>query len=673
LDRGLRIQDLPRGRGVVVIEPGKNMLPNLFSPLSLGELRLRNRVVMLPMGTRFTQEGSVTLDEVEFYRARAANGVALITIGGSEVGGLGSSHSGRWKQPYRSEFVSSFATLASAVKAEGAQIIGQLWHRGSQPGSGAGTPIVSPSGVRTRTSPTVPHTLSTAEAAGVVGAFVRSAENLLEAGFDGIEIHGAHGYLVNEFLSPRTNSRQDEYGENGPHGRATFLFEILARIRSELGQSFPLGVRITADEEVEDGMRLPDTTDLARRLAATGAIQYLSIAVGVFGHYIKDMSHPVNATEQHCRTIREATGLPVISSQRINHPTNAESLLASGSADLIGLGRPLIADAEWVRHAASGDLGRIVPCVGLLQDCRNRSATIGCVHNATSGRERTTSPLIPARKVQRVAIIGGGPAGLEVARVAAERGHAVEVFERGSQLGGQVALASQAPNRAEIDGVVGYRVDELRRLRVSVHLRTEVDAAMVQGLHADVVVLATGARPRLPDIPYVSDQARIVTSFDVHRPDFELSGARTAAVVDSGDGSWDAYGAAELLAARGLRVHVISPAANPAAGIPAESLPPLLRRLRRAGVEVRSMSAVSMVEAGSVHVYDPFRVEATGLLEEVALDADLVVVAGIREPVSELAIELEGRLAILHSVGDCVTPNGISGAIRQAYNLAVSL
>jgi 2,4-dienoyl-CoA reductase (NADPH2) len=303
------------------------------------------------------------------------------------------------------------------------------------------------------------------EIAEIVESFGICAANLRRSGHDGVEIHGAHGYLVGQFLSPATNFRDDAYGGT-PERRLRFLRELIASIRKHCGEDFVLGLRLSADEEVADGLTIPDTAQIGKAIARDGGVDYLSITLGTRGLYVKDVTAPEATAERAAGIIRDASGLPVIVGQRITRPEVAERLLAEGNADLIGLARAVIADPEWVAKAARGEAERIRPCVGLNQDCRAFAPHLHCAVNPQAGRETVAAfmPRPQAPRPRRVAVIGAGPGGLEAARVAASAGHRVTLFEAGDGVGGQFLYAASLPRRGDLRRLIDHLSGELRHL-----------------------------------------------------------------------------------------------------------------------------------------------------------------------------------------------------------------
>lgn len=644
--------------------------PRLFEPLTIGTVTLPNRIVMLPAGPSLAFDGSVSDRDLDYFEARARGGVGLVVLGGTTVHETSQLRSRPLREAYRREHVARFARVARTVHRHGTKIVGQLVHLGRETIGESDLPMWAPSAVRSPRTPQTPHAMTSAEIEEVIEGFAESAGNLRDAGFDGVELHAAHGYLIAQFLSPAANHRDDHWGGSLTN-RTRFALRVIEAIRARCGADFLVGARISAIEELEDGLDLPASVAIAERLATVGCVDYLSVAIGTRGAYVKDMAAPAGIAVPLARAVRQATGLPVVASQRITHPTLAERVLEAGDADLIGMARALIADPMWPTWARDGRPERITPCVGLAQDCRryNGDGGVSCAHNPTAGRERELlAPLPRVATPRRVVVVGGGPAGLEAARVAAERGHDVVLFERERELGGRIALAALAPNRAEIDGVVSFRADELERLGVRLRIGVEAGVAQIRAEAPDAVVVATGSRQQPPDfeVDPAANVVDVATLF--RRGPAVLSGVRHAVVVDDGNGFWDTYSAAEFLAANGVRTAVLAAGGRLAGGIPFESVSSLLARLRGAAVDLRVLTAVSAVAPGAVTVYDPYRLAARRELQESTVDADLVVLVGPMEGDDRLAGALDGSVDV-HLVGDCVAPRRLTHAILEGHRV----
>ena len=654
--------------------------PHLFSSLALRSVTLRNRAVLLPMGIRFAHNGTPNEGDFAFYKARARGGVGLIITGGTPVHVNGTVRARDLYEPFNPDALPALARLVGEIHAEDVPVIGQLYHRGRLVSTDSDWPTWGPSAIASLATgdATIPHAMTIGEVEEMIDAYASSASALMSCGFDGIEIHGAHGYLVTQFLSASSNQRDDRYGGT-PENRMRFLLDIVAAVRTRIGSRAPLGVRLTADEgeHVVDGIRLPYTEQIAKALAATGEVDYISVAIGIRGGYVKDMSTPVGPALPHAEAVRRASGLPVIASQRITHPSLAEKVLAEGGADMIGMARALIADWEWVAKARDGRVDEIRPCIGCLQVCR--SGIMGCVHSPTSGRETTYPPWIVTRaeRSRRIVVVGGGPAGLEAAVQAATRGHRVVLFEADRKLGGQACVAALAPHRTDVDGVIAYRALELARLGVDVRVGRRVDAEAIVAEAPDAVVLATGAVPLPLDGIDGAESPHVIDVVRVQDPDecteTLLASSRHAVVIDNGHGFWESCSAAEALAVRGIGVTFVTPARSIAAGLPAESIGPLHRRLRWHDVTILPMHRVSEVRAQSVSVFDTVRVAATSILEEKDVPADVVVHFSGKRVVTALAGDLSGRVREVHLAGDCLAPRRINHAVLDGYRVGRAL
>jgi 2,4-dienoyl-CoA reductase (NADPH2) len=636
---------------------------HLFSPFTLGTLTLRNRIVGLPHGTARIVDGVPTDEDILYWEERARGGAGLLITGGTIVHPSSALRRRMLNEAYTEATVPMFRKRAEAIHAYGAKAIGQLVHLGREMiGAESDSPLRAPSPIQSPRALYRPIELTHEDIAEIIDAFAYSAGNLKRAGYDGTEIHGAHGYLVAQFLSPATNHRSDEYGGSF-EGRMRFLMEVLAAVRKSTGDNFVLGLRLSADEEVSGGLQLADTIQMVKKLSELNAVDYLNITLGIRGAYVKDLTTPQGIAIDAARVIRASTHIPVLVSQRIKDPEMAERIVAEGDADLVGVARALIADPDWPSKAEAGKSNEIIPCIGCNQDCRSFDPYLYCAVNPITGREGEWGASIEVSDhPKRIAVLGGGPAGLEAARVAALRGHSVVLFEKEPHLGGQVKLASREPHRKELFQVIDYLESEVRRLGVTVRLGERAEVNNLKSF--DSVILATGAVPVPPKVPGFNE-GNIMTVFDVLRSDnLSLKDGDSAVVVDDGTGFWPALSVAQRLAAAGLKVTYVTAARSIGASIPHESIQPLLNRLGSSGVRFMILHQIVGGNARNIRIRNVLNGE------EIAVEANLLVMDAGRRQEDHLVKELMGTTVEMHSIGDCVSPRRISNAIFEGHKVA---
>ena len=614
-----------------------------------------------------------TDEAVAFYEARAAGGVGLIVTGGTDAHASTAYRGRRAIEAFESASIPALEKVAQAIHRHGAKIFGQIAHLGREYNrelDDAEWPAFGPSSVAGATS-LAPHEMSVSEIVDFTAGYARSAHHLVTAGYDGVEIQANHGYLAAQFLSPRANRRLDQYG-GSPENRLRFLVDVISAVRRRIGDTPTVGVRLSADEEIEGGLRVPDAKDIVTTLGATGAIDYVSLSVGLSGSYIKDMFAAEGCAETRIAEIKRSTHLPIVISQRITRPEMAEEFLVRHSADLIGMARALIADPEWAAKAQGGRTPEIRPCVGSVQGCH--TFPLGCTQNPEAGREliwtHTRASQGRSSQARNVAVVGGGPAELEAARVAASCGHRVTLYEAQPTLGGQVTVAANAPGRSILREVIEYRRRELDRLRVTVRLNAPATAAHLIAGAPDLVIVATGARPRRPTFDG-SHRTHVVTVWDVLQGTLPAARggeqAQCALVVDDGTGSWEVFGAVEYLAETGIKVHFVTSAFAIGGGIPKESLRPLLQRIKRRNVDIHLMTRVVSVSSDTVRLCDSILTEGEALVDEREIAADLVVAYAGKEADLDLFEALNGRVPAIQAVGDCLAPRRIREAIYEGY------
>lgn len=641
--------------------------PHVFSPFQLGGTTLKNRLVALPAGTSMAHDGVPTHGDTEHFERLAAGGVGLVIGGATVVHPTTTLRSRKLVEAYVDEFVPAAAAKAEVIHRHGARFIGQLCHLGREfIGGESDSPPVAPSAIKTVRDAYPPHELTVAEIEDIVAGWATSTANLVAAGADGVEIHAAHGYLPAQFMSPLTNRRTDDFGGSFEN-RLRFMRMVMEAMRSVMPAGFVLGVRLSGEEEIPGGMDIEDCVRIAEHLAETG-VDYFSITHGTRGKYVKDSTNPDAVAVPSASRVRAATGLPTLVGQRIRDVGTAEQVVKAGHADLVGMARALIADPDLPVKSETGRVLEIRGCLGVNQDCRAFDPHLHCAVNAEVGRGRHPQVGVKAARSKEVYVIGGGPAGLEAARVAAGRGHKVSVFEQEPVLGGAVRVAAAAPHRATLIDAVGYLEQEMKRLKVDVHLAAGIDEGDLAEIMtiADHVVLATGSRSA--DLPAVLEGRPAATVDQALLGRLPATEVREAVVYDEGDGFWPAYSAAEALAQQGWRVTFATPLTALASRVPAESAGPLLSRLGAAGVDL--LVAHQLVVGADPSEPLVLRPLFGGRDRELA--APLTVWHQPRTAVDDLVRTTPSGAAV-SVIGDCVTPRRISHAIAEGYRAGAEI
>jgi len=638
----------------------------IFQPLSVGSLSLPNRVVMTTVKLGYaTPAGEVTHRHIAFYERRASGGVGLLTTEPLYIRKSGQELPTQMGV-YDDALVPGLADLVSGVHVAGGRIMAHINHAGR-----AANPKLVPEGDRVSASDVfcpanqvLPRPLTTREIGEIVGAFQDAARRVRKAGFDAIEIPFSHGYLVHQFLSPHTNRRHDGYGGSFEN-RLRFGREVLGAVRDEVGPAVPIVVRMNAVDYVDGGLGIEDAIILAKHLRDLD-VDALSLTSGTMCESVPFCLYPAGTPKAHllpmARRVRVASGLPVIVAGRIRSPSVARGALAAGQTDLIGLGRPLLADPDWVRKTEDGDEDAILLCAachqGCLGDLRKGRGT-HCLFNPLTGRESEIQ-LTPASGPRRVVVVGGGPAGLEAARVAAERGHRVTLFEERDHLGGQLFLAGRIPHKEGFQDALQHLELMATRAGVDIHRGSRITAEELLAQRPDAVVLATGGIPLSVAFPGLTD-TRWVLATEV------LEGAvqvETPSALLIG-GGLVGLEAAEYLAARGRKVTLVEMQEEVGSGLDMLPRAMLLKRLEAGQVEIHTRTRLTRL------THDVAVAEADG--REIRIPVETVVLAvGVR-PNREILDDLEGSGLEVHAVGDVLQPRGAGEAIREGLEAALRL
>ncbi|MFJ5547951.1 FAD-dependent oxidoreductase [Streptomyces sp. NPDC093225] len=669
--------------------------PHLLSPLDLGFTTLPNRVIMGSMhtGLEETERGFERL--AAFYAERARGGVGLIVTGGIAPNDRGRPFPGGARLTTEEE-AAEHRVITDAVHAEGGRIAMQILHFGRY----AYHPdLVAPSAVQAPISPFVPNELSDAEVEETVEDFVRAARLAKSAGYDGVEIMGSEGYLINEFTAEHTNKREDRWG-GSYENRVRFPLEIVRRTREAVGPDFILVYRLSMLDLVPGGSTLEEVVRLAKEIEAAGAT---IINTGIGWHEARiptiATSVPRGAFTWVTQKLMGAVSIPLVTSNRINTPEKAEEILAEGRADLVSLARPFLADADFVAKAAAARPETINTCIGCNQACLDHTFSgkiTSCLVNPRACHE-TELVLGPTRTAKRVAVVGAGPAGLACAVSAAERGHSVTLYEASGHIGGQLDIARRIPGKEEFDETVRYFATQLELHGIDVRLNTFADAAALAAEGYDDVVVATGVTPRTPDIEGV-DHPKVVTYLDVLR-DGAPVGERVAVVGAGGIG----FDVAEYLTDGGEGASQ-DPAvyfrhwgvdttygARGGLGTPERPVPPrtvhlLQRKTTKVGAGLGTTTGwihrtelkhrgVTMVAGATYERIDDEGLHITVDGEARTVPADTVVLCTGQEPRRDLYEELTAAGVRAHLIGgaDVAAELDAKRAIRQGTELAAGL
>jgi thioredoxin reductase len=492
-----------------------------------------------------------------------------------------------------------------------------------------------------------------------VNSFGSAAARLKEAGYDGIEIMGDGGMLVHEFLSPVYNKRSDEYG-GSLQNRLRFPLQVIGSIRDAIGHDMVLGFKICADEFTTGGMNLDDAKEIARQLEGDGRLDYFNTAAGIdiqAAAHVPPTYYPPGCFVYLSAALKETVQLPVFAMGRINDPVQAEKILKDGQADVIAMVRALICDPELPNKAREGRTEEIRHCIGCEEGCygRLRRARLPstCAINPEAGKEKEMA-IVPATIKKRVLVIGGGPAGLEAARVAAFRGHEVALFEKEPQLGGQANIAAKAPGRDDFAEIPRYYAYQLQMLGVKIHLDTEADEENINNVSPEAVVIATGSLPLSLGVP-ILDGANVVELQDVLQ-DKVVTGENV--VVVAGENGNQALSVADYLAEQGKRVEVLNEALYAGSELPFCTLQSIYTRLLYKGVVLTPLVRVKEIKGNTVVVYNIFT-EMERHIEGI----DTVVQAMGGKANNDLFYSLKRSFKETYAVGDCLSQRGLLDAV----------
>lgn len=635
--------------------------PHLFSPIRFGNVTSKNRLLMSAMSINFgvDESGRVTRQLNEYFAARARGGAGMMLVGGGAVHptGLELPHlPALWEDGC----IPALKRMVEAVRPYDTRFGVQLMHGGRQSyheGKVAPSAIAAPAVVKG-----VPRELSTEDILELVNSFGDAARRCRESGFDFIEIHAAHGYLINQFLSPNSNQRKDAYGGSFEN-RTRFLLELIEDIEKKAGADFPVGVRINGNDYIENGWEMTEALRLARILEKKD-VSYLHVSAGVYGS--RELTIPSMYVEQGCfvhlaQAVKAVVSIPVVAVGRIKTPDLAERILRERKADAVAMGRALLADPELPNKSAAGNSEQIRPCIGCCLGCIHAVLALepgGCVVNPEVGREYLLKDRKPAALKKKILVVGAGPSGLAAGRAAALEGQRVLVCEEKGRAGGLLRLGAKAPGRSEAAEILDFFISELERLRVEVRLNTPFSAELLRFFDPQAVVLAAGSLPEMPIVKGLfRTSLQLCTVIDV----FEEKVPVGENVIILGGGQSGLL-LADFLAERGKRVAVLNRRPHFAEEMSSNDRFYLRERLKRESITLfKKVSALEFL-SGEVH----FKTDGR---KELLSGFETVVIAEAMAPVRDARKLLKDFKGEVHIIGDVKSPRNLMFCISEAEEL----
>lgn len=648
--------------------------PNLFSSLDVGPIQLKNRIVSTGHMTVMLKDGTPSDAMIAYHETRAKGGAGLIIVEAARAHLSGDS--GRPAiRAYEDACIPGYRRLAQACQPHGCKVIAQLSHPGREmPLASDGTQAVAvaPSAIPNERFHVMPRELSQVMINDIIKGFEDAAARIKSAGLNGIEVVASHGYLIAQFFNPRVNIRTDEYGGSFDN-RLRFAREVLTAVRAGAGPDLAVGIRLSADEMDHTGLESSECLKIAHALANDGVLDYLNVTAGTSAglsgstHIVPSMAFETGYTVPLAATIRSEVDLPVLVTGRINQPQIAEKILAAGQADLCGMTRALITDPLMPLKAQSGHTETIRACVACNQACIGHMLngySISCIQHPETGRELEYGTQIPASQPRQVMVVGGGPAGMKAAAVAAGRGHQVTLYEASSSLGGQVKLAQLLPGRAEFGGIIQNLAREAVAAGAQVKLGVEVTRKLIHQINPDVIILATGAQPYSPETSD-TDEAHVVTAWQVLQG-LAKPGGRV--VIADWRCDWIGLGLAEQLVGNGCHVRLAVNGITAGQTIPQYTRDKWLGELYRMGVEITPYARFYGADRDSAYFQHTLSGEAI-----VFENVDTIVTAFGHRPVTKLVEELQDWKREQHVIGDSLCTRTVEEAVLEGLRVGTKV
>jgi len=638
----------------------------LFSPIKIGSVVIPNRINFAAHLTNLSENHQISERHIYYYRERAKGGCGLITTEELTVHPSDLAYA-KLVDAFVPEVIQGFKKLTSTIHEYDTRIFAQLNHNGMQAdGKISRLPVWGPSPGVDPLFREMSKEMEIEDIRECIAYFAKSAIHVVEGGFDGIELQLGHSSLIRQFLSPATNFREDEYGGSFEN-RLRFCLEVIDAVRQAVGADFTLGIRLNADEmHPRGGLTLEDTKKIAASLEAAGQLDFIDLSLGTFHNlYLVEgsMHTPLAYTVPLSAGIRSVVNLPVYCTNRINDPHLAEKILEDGQGDMINMVRALIADPELPNKAREERDDDIRQCIACNQGCIGRMGlgyTIGCMQTPAAGNEKELGigTLKPCDVPKKVVVVGAGPAGLEVARVAALRKHNVVVFEKGHEVGGQNILAGKVPGRQEITGVTRWLISQVNKLDIDLRLGVDADEETVLKEKPDAVVVATGSVPKEKPFPGEYSYPEVVNTQQILTG--EVEAGDKVLLIDL-DGHHQGTGTAEFLADFGKKVHVLVPSLFQGSALgPLQDLFLARQRLTKKGVTCTPDIAVLEIQGSLVkglNVYSNEMIDFDGY--------DTIVLAAGNVADDRLYFALKGKVKDVYRIGDCVAPRKTDMAIVE--------
>ncbi len=640
----------------------------LFSPLKIRGATIKNRILSTGHDTVLPTEGLVNEELIAYQTARAKGGAGLIIL---QVSGVHETARYTSHALMATEDISieGYRKMGESCHLHGCTVFVQLFHPGREimeSADGLLAVAYSPSVSPNERFHVMPRPLSVALTKEIIAGYGDAAQRIYKAGLDGVEIVASHGYLPAQFLNPRVNRRDDEYGGDEER-RLRFLREIFEDVRRKTSEDFVIGLRISGSERDAEG--LTEEEALAACRALDPWLDYVNVTAGTSAslggaiHIVPPMAYKNAYLASSAKRFKEAVTKPVFVAGRINQPQEAEAVLQSGAADVIGMTRAMICDPEMPNKAKQGRVDDIRACIACNQACIgrfHRGFPISCIQHPETGRELQYGQLQRADKSKRIMVVGGGPAGMKAAVTAAQRGHQVKLYEASSQLGGQARLAQLLPGRAEFGGIITNFQRELENAGVEVIRNVKVNRELVESVRPDCLIIATGGKPFLPAFEAAGDM-QVVDAWQILRN--EVQPGKSAVIVDW-RGDWIAPGIATLLAKAGCNVQLAVNSTHIGSALPFYVRDEMIASLHRLGIPITPYLRLYGHDGDTVYM------QHTASDEHVTFEGiDTLVICHGHQPDDSLNSELQDLGIDLHLIGDCLAPRTAEEAVFEGLKV----